>query len=38
LAMWQIPNGAEVATNQSNVAQGPDKETFSARLANFFRK
>ena len=38
LAMWQNPNGSGVAANQSNVAQSPDKETFSARLANFFRK
>jgi hypothetical protein len=38
LAMWQIPNGSGVATDRSNVAQSPNKETFSARLANFFRK
>jgi hypothetical protein len=37
LAMWQSPNGSGVATNQSNVAQSPNKETFSARLASFFR-
>jgi hypothetical protein len=37
LAMWQNPNGAGVATDQSNVAQSPNKETFSARFANFFR-
>jgi hypothetical protein len=38
LATWQNPNGSGVATDQSNVAQSPNKETFSARLANFFRK
>ena len=38
LAMWQIPNGSKVATDRSNVAQGPDKETFSSRLASYFRK
>ena len=36
LAMWQNPNGSRVATDQSNVAQRPNKETFSARLARFF--
>jgi hypothetical protein len=36
LAMWQNPNGSRVATDQSNVAQSPNKETFSARLARFF--
>ncbi len=38
LAVWQIPNGSGVANDQSNVAQGPDTETFSGRLAKFFRK
>ena len=38
LAMWQNPNGSGVAADQSNVAQSPNKDTFSARLANFFRK
>jgi hypothetical protein len=37
LAIWQIPNGSGVPTDQSNVAHSPNKETFSARLANFFR-
>jgi hypothetical protein len=36
LAMWQSPNGTGVATNQSNVAQNPNKEMLSARLARFF--
>jgi hypothetical protein len=36
LAMWQNPNGSRVATDQSNVAQSPNKDTFSARLARFF--
>jgi hypothetical protein len=36
LAMWQNPNGSRVATDQSNVAQSPNKETFSARLSRFF--
>ena len=36
LAMWQNPNGSRVATDQSNVAQSPNKETFSARMARFF--
>ena len=36
LAMWQSPNGTGVATDHSNVAQSPNKETFSARLARFF--
>jgi hypothetical protein len=35
LAMWQNPNESRVATDQSNVAQSPNKETFSARLARF---
>ena len=38
LATWQNRNGSGVATDQSNVAQSPNKETFSDRLANFFRK
>ena len=38
LAMWQDTNGSGVATSQGNVAQGPNNDTFSARLANFFRK
>ena len=38
LAMWQNPNGSGVAAGQSNVAEGPNKDSFSARLANFFRK
>ena len=38
LAMWQSPNGSGIATDRSSVAQGPNKETFSSRLANFFRK
>src|SRR6266542_2981960 len=38
LAMWQTPNGSGFATNQGNVAESPNKETLSARLANFFRK
>jgi hypothetical protein len=36
LAMWQNPNGSRVASDQSNVAQSANKETFSARLARFF--
>jgi len=36
LAMWQNLTGSRVATDQSNVAQSPNKETFSARLARFF--
>jgi hypothetical protein len=35
LAVWQNRNGSGVATDQSNVAQS--QETFSARLAKFFR-
>ncbi len=38
LAMWQKQNGSGVAANQRNVAQSADEGTFSARLANFFRK
>jgi hypothetical protein len=38
LAMWQIPNGSRIATDRSNVAQNPNKETFSVRLVNFFQK
>ena len=38
LAIWQKQNGSGVAANQRNVAQSPDEETFSPRLANFFRK
>jgi hypothetical protein len=38
LAMWQKQNGSGVATNLRIVAQSADEETFSARLANFFRK
>ena len=38
LAMWQNPNGSGVATNQGNVAQSPNKDTFSGRLANVFGK
>jgi len=38
LAMWQKQNGSGVAANQRNVAQSADQGTFSARLANFFRK
>ncbi len=38
LAMWQTPNGSKVATDRGNVAQGQDKETFSSRLASYFRK
>jgi hypothetical protein len=41
LARWQPPNGSEnmasATTAQANVAQTPSKETFSARLARFFR-
>ena len=37
LAMWQNPNGSGVAAGQSNVAQSPNKDTVSARSANFFR-
>ena len=36
LAMWHNPNGSRVATDQSNVAQSPNKESFSALLARFF--
>ena len=38
LAVWQGPNGSGFTTDQSNVAQSPNNETFAARLANFFRK
>ena len=38
LAMWQNPNGSGIASDRSNVAQNPNKETFSTRLVNFFRK
>ena len=41
LASWQIPNGsgytASASTDQADVAQTASKETFSARLARFFR-
>jgi hypothetical protein len=37
LGMWQNANGSGAATGQGNVAQSPNKETFSARSANFFR-
>jgi hypothetical protein len=37
LAMWQNPTGSGVGTDQSNVAQSPNKETSSARLASFLR-
>jgi hypothetical protein len=37
---WQVPNGSEstasASTDQANVAQSTDKETFSARLARLF--
>jgi hypothetical protein len=36
LAMWQNSNGSRVETDQSNVAQSPNKATFSTRLARFF--
>jgi len=36
LAMWQNPSGSGVAGDQSNVAQSPNNDTFSARLARFF--
>jgi hypothetical protein len=42
LASWQIPNGsgytASASTDQATVAQTPSTETFSARLARFFRR
>src|SRR6267154_1706814 len=38
LAMWQNPNGSGIASDRSNVAQNPNKETLSTRLVNFFRK
>ena len=41
LAVWQAPsesaNTAMASTNEATVAQNPSKETFSARLAKFFR-
>jgi hypothetical protein len=41
LAIWQSPTGsgstASASTDQANVAQTPSQETFSARLARFFR-
>jgi hypothetical protein len=37
LAVWQAPNGSGIASGISNVAQSPNKETVSARAANFFR-
>jgi hypothetical protein len=41
LSRWQAPNGsantASASIDQANVAQNPSKETFSARLARFFR-
>jgi hypothetical protein len=41
LSRWQTETGsantASASTDQANVAQNPSKETFSARLARFFR-
>ena len=41
LAMWQAPDGsantATASANEATVAQTTSKETFSARLAKFFR-
>jgi len=37
LAIWQDPNGSGIASGINNVAQSPNKDTVSARSANFFR-
>jgi hypothetical protein len=38
LSSWHLPNAGYTAlSDQANVAQTPSKETFSARLAKFFR-
>ena len=37
LAIWQDPNGSGIASGLNNVAQSPNKDTVSARSANFFR-
>jgi hypothetical protein len=43
LARWQVANGTESTTavaaagEQANLAQNPGKETFSARVAHYFR-
>ena len=41
LASWQFPNGSKntvsASTDQADVTQAPSKETFSVRLARFFR-
>ena len=41
LASWQFPNGStntvSASTDQADVTQAPSKETFSVRLARFFR-
>jgi hypothetical protein len=37
LAIWQNPTGSGVGTDQSNVAQSPNKDTVSGRLASVLR-
>jgi len=38
VSRWEVPSGSVYAAsgNQTNVAQNPSKETFSAKLAKFF--
>ena len=39
VSRWRLPSGSgyTASPDQANVAQNPSKETFSARLARFFR-